>query len=836
MPYPTGGARGSRRWSGRAAPAWLTLAVVLVAATISASEAAAAEPTPGPKRLAVYGTGDTDGAFARPRCRQSPILTTDQMAFARQSGYFRRFAERAAEQTSTFEPLALHLGDAVFPGPLGRFLLQSGEEGGTSLAQILERIPFASVTVGNQEMGMSRSELLNFVEGVQRTDLPLRGANITCTPEGGAEALCDLLGTHEQGEPYQVVERQGVRILLVSVLDPAIQSSIALSRLSGLELLDPTEMLNRELPEYRRRVDPDLVFVQFHAASSTDVDSLVETARRLDGIDAMFTNKQLGDFSPPQTAADSGYVRTPETGTYILPTGRSPNHASLTELQLEHTVSDGSKRWAIRDVETTHVDTSSGPVDPTTAELLWSASRKLCREWGRSIRKNAPLERAFDYEALQRFVLNVMRFSVEAEVALANEGAFLQAGNFPIRNHLTQADVYTILPYHNPLVLVRVRGAELERLADDLGGQAVATGLTTNADGEPRVNGRSIRSDRIYTVATNQYVADGGDGILAPSAIEKRRTYEPGWSGEPPAIADVVAHFVETGEFARRGSIDDRLSPAGNFPDLHRRLLWDLVGSTNLSYNQVAVTSPQAGGGPAYDQSQLNVQSTAQINLEGSFQANADSLNHGLDHSLLLQYATSRFDNDDRDGFQETRDLIRAISRYKYAGFRSRLGGSWWVPMPTGELQAETEFDRPDQRDWHKVEMTGIVGSTFQLFDPFELRVGLDLRRDLNNPTAETVYGVTAGYSLDRLDLVEIIDRPIRFESEFEYFFNNPYTDRIHELRTTSRVFYSVFDQLNVTSTFSMFMYRTATVGEFGRNTEFTIGLNYLWDESIQAF
>jgi 2',3'-cyclic-nucleotide 2'-phosphodiesterase (5'-nucleotidase family) len=818
----------------------LSIVVALVtAAALAAPTSSTAEPPPGPDTLLVYGTGDTDGQFARPRCRRSPILRDNQMDWARQAGYYRRFASRADEDPTVFEPVALHLGDGVFPGPVGRFLLQGGESGGSRLARLLEQIPFESLTLGNREIGLNRADLLTFLEGVRSRELPLHAANITCSPEGGAATLCETLGTTAEGRPFEVVERDGVRILLVSVLDPAIRSSIAINRLAGLDLLDPTELLSRELDEYRRRTNPDLVFVQYHAATKTDVDRLTRMSQRVDGIDAVFTNKQMGEGDLPETASEAGYIRAPETGTFILPVGRSPSHASVTELHLDHAVSRSQATgddWSIRAVDSTHVDTSSGPVDPRTAELLWRAGRRMCRQWGRPIRDNVPLERTFDLAAFQSFVLNVMRITAEAEVALANEGAFLRTGNFPLRQNLTFADIYTILPYSNPLVIARIDGATLEQIAGALDGPAVAEGLTLREDGSVRVNGRPLRRERTYTVATNRFVADGGDRILDPASLQKRATYEPGWAGEPPSIADLIVQFVESGRFARRGSVADRLSPSGNFPDLHRRLLWDLVGSTNLSYNSVAVTSPQREGAAAYDQSQLNVQPTAQINLEGSFQANADSLNHGLDNSLLVQYATARIAGGDQEGFQETRDLIRAKSRYKYAGFRSRLGGQWWVPMPTGELQAETEFDDPDQRDWHKLEVTAILGSTFELADPFEVRLGIDLRRDLNNPGAETVYGLTAGYSLARLELFDVVETPIRFESEFEYFFNNPFSDQIHELRNTNRVFYSLFDRLNITSTFSNFLFRTANVGRFGRNTEFTIGLNYLWDESIQSF
>lgn len=806
--------------------------LITLALLAGASSRLSAQPAPGPRKLVLYATSDTDGHLASPQCRQTPSLTRDRMAFAHQVGYFEQLEQSTSENPEAFDPIALHLGDAVFPGPVGRFLLSQGREGGTRLAELLDQLPFASLTLGNREVGLTRDDLLTFTEGALGTDLALRGINLVCKPEGGAEALCDAVRTTPDARPYDVIERGELRILSVSALDPAIRENIAASRMQGLELLDPVEVLRRRLPEFRQKVDPDLVFLQYHAASETGTEALVDLARSVDGIDVITTNKQLGHHGLPDDSVPNGFVLTPGTDTYVIPVGRSPRHATVSELHL--TRGDGQADWRIQRLDNREVATDRAPVDPRTAEMLRQTARRLCREWGRPVSSTAPLDHPFGLEAFRTFVLNVMRFGASAEVALANSGAFLHTENFPLTDHLTFADIFTVLPYDNPLVVVRVTGETLQSIAGRLGGEAVAAGLARTA-GRTTVNGRPIRPDRVYSVATNQFVAAGGDSILSPSAIVGERIYDPSWAEDPPAISEMVVHFIEHGDFAEMGPVADRLTPSENFPDLHRKLLWHLVGSTNLSFNEISVANPRVDGEPAYDNSQLTVESTSQINLEGSLQADADSLDHGWDNSLLLQYSAARV-NGAGTTFQETSDLIRAKTGYKYIGFRSRLGGNWWVPMPTLEMQAETEFDRPDDRDWRKLELTGILGTIFRLADPFELKVGVDLRRELNNPEAEFLYGLAAAYSLDRINLIEVLDRPVQFESELDFFWNRSQTQQLTELRTTSRLFFSVFERLNITSTFSTFLFRSARVGEFGRNTQFTVGLNYLWDESFQKF
>lgn len=813
------------------------LSALAALAVVAGSDAGLGAERPDSRELVVVATADTEGEVATPRCRETPILTDESLSYAHQVGHFRRIAPRARADENTFEPIALHLGDAAFPGPLGRFLLSRGADGARQLARILAQMPYASVTLGNRELGLRRQSLNALAEGAIAEGLPLRAANVVCTSEGGAEALCDATGQLGDGPSYDVVERGDLRVLLVSVLGTQAGGTIAPNRMTGLDILDPRALLERRLPEWRRETEADLTMVQFHATSGTELESLVELSRSGPEIDVITTNRQLAASAERDATERGGFIRAPGSGTYIVPTGSGPSHASVARLQLERPSSgQGARRWRIRGADVRTVDTRSAPVDPETAEMLWESSEKLCRTWGEPIDSEAPLVEPFDRSDFARFVLNVMRHAGRAEVGLINDGAILEGEYFPIRRALTYADVYTLLPYGNAIVVVRMRGEVLREIAETSGDGVRTAGLEVSDTGVT-VNGRPVRDDRIYRVATNRYVADGGDGIVDAEAIQSRRLHRPDWSSETPSISDTVVRFVTSGEYVGSGRIARRLSPDGVFPDLHRRLLWSMVGSVDASFNQVAVTNPTVEDVPVYNQSQLRVQPTQQIHLEGSLQANADSRNHQWDNSLLVRYALARVDPVGGQGdLQETSDVIRGKSRYKYAGIRSRLGNRWWGPMPTGELQLETEVDRPEQRNWQKLEVTGILGSSFELTDRLEVRAGFDLRRDLNNPGGKTVYGVTAAYQLERVRVVEAFDHPLEFDSELEYFYNDPFVERIHELRTTSRLFLSVFDDLAVSSTLSAFLFRSGFVGTFGRNTEVTIGLNYRWDEAIQTF
>jgi hypothetical protein len=415
-----------------------------------------------------------------------------------------------------------------------------------------------------------------------------------------------------------------------------------------------------------------------------------------------------------------------------------------------------------------------------------------------------------------------------SEVALVNRGAFARTSeDFPLTGRLTRADIFTALPFSSQLAVVKLKGAVLLGLVDRLkAGTVVAAGLAVDDKGKVTVNGRPLDKSRAYQVAVNQFLAEGGDGMLEPQP-----PMEP--APERPLIADLVTRYVESGRFARGGEERERLSPDGNFPDLQDHFLWTFTGSVNAAYNHVGVTNPVREGAPAYPQSQLALVPTDQATGELKALLRADGRHHGWESDLLVQYAVTSLDSV---RFEESKDLIRLRSAYKYRGLNAVTGARWWTPVPFAEGQLESEFDAPADRGWHRLELTSIAGASLRLLTPLEVKVGLNVRRDMLRPQADTTWGLTAGLRLLRTDLFNVLNRPVQLEAELEYFFNSIGSGTLHEVRNADRLFFALWDRLFFSVTFSLFIYRTSEVGLTGTSLQLTVGLNFLWDAAVQSF
>ena len=98
--------------------------------------------------------------------------------------------------------------------------------------------------------------------------------------------------------------------------------------------------------------------------------------------------------------------------------------------------------------------------------------------------------------------------------------------NGGIRNSMPQGDwtlrnIYELMPFENECVLLTISGKKINSLVDFIilkGGQPLA-GITIQAIAPAapivKINGLAVDTNRNYIVLTSDYLANGGDGIIA---------------------------------------------------------------------------------------------------------------------------------------------------------------------------------------------------------------------------------------------------------------------------------------------------------------------------------
>ena len=791
--------------------------------------------------------GKIQGDFAFIDCRDA-TGQSDQFAYASQVALFHTLSDLARRQ-ALLDPVAFNLGDSTFPGAFANFLFSQGEAGATELATLLSKIPYEGLTLGNHDFSPPRDESRRFFEAARRARLPFLGANLRCATDDTAANLCALLGTNDGDRPWRLIQRGPLTIGVTALIDPAIASQLAKDRLEGLEILDPKPVLRDLVPKMRAQ-GADLVIVLFHLSSGQTTSGLEPLIDGIEGLDLVITDRLFAIDEEPLTAdipalRQMGHMVLPRTHTFVLGTGSSAHSATRATLRIGKVSKDDksgkttsdSARYRIEQINPRYISTGILDPDPGTTHRLESAAEAFCESWGSPLKPGSELTQAFDIFDMAEFILNTLRFTAGTELAFMNARAFRNPEQFPLLDTLTQADIFSTLPFGSQLITADIPGAQLEKLATHLGGEILGVGLTRDAKGALTVNGRPLDKGRIYSVALNEFLAEGSGGFLNPKKLRNAAPYIDPATNKAPTLAWLVSDAVRRGQFDTPDGAS-RLSPKESFPDLHRRPLWTFGGSLNAAYSHMDIVNPTtADGEAAYDKSRLTAVATDLLNIELKALANAQSRDHGWDSDFLLQYATTRLKGEGESNvFEETKDVLRLRSAYKYFGLSSALGSRWYVPVPYSEVQLESQLTKSEDSAWHPWELTGIVGLLLKLTPKLELKMGFNIRSDLNAPQESPMVGLFVGYQLVKTNLIEIAKRPIQFESELEYFFNADGSDRLHEFRWANKLFFSITGHLALTANFNMYIYRTKEVGELGRALEGMVGLNVAIEKMLQTF
>lgn len=113
-----------------------------------------------------------------------------------------------------------------------------------------------------------------------------------------------------------------------------------------------------------------------------------------------------------------------------------------------------------------------------------------------------------------------------ADMGLVNIGGIR---NVLTEGNITTQDIYEILPFENSLCVLTLKGADLKDLFANIaarGGEGVS-GVKLLIDGqgkllEASIGGKAVDDERLYTVATIDFLAEGNDGMQALTRAQKR--------------------------------------------------------------------------------------------------------------------------------------------------------------------------------------------------------------------------------------------------------------------------------------------------------------------------
>lgn len=362
-----------------------------------------------------------------------------------------------------------------------------------------------AAVLGNHELDYGQE---NLIERVKQARFPILSAN------------AQIPGTGDSLRSHTVIKTtEGLRVGILGLTTPELLTTTHPRNTKGVTVADTQTVASRLMDELSAQSDIQILLS--HLGFSDDQ----RMARELKGIDLIVGGHNHFTFDQPRREGEVLILQAGERGHWL---GR-----------MDLRVKEG--KVTVEDYRLIPIDASS-PVDTAMAQRVDALSREVSKEMDRvvghaAIRLDGSRETARRVESnLGDFIADQARRLSQVDVVLLNGGTFrdsIDAG--PV----TLGKIHRVFPFGNEVVTGRILGSELQRALDQSaslnpddnpGGFLQVSGLRyTIANGravDVQVAGQPLRPDAEYSIATSDFLAEGGDGyaFLIQAIKQKRNT------------------------------------------------------------------------------------------------------------------------------------------------------------------------------------------------------------------------------------------------------------------------------------------------------------------------
>lgn len=398
-------------------------------------------------------------------------------------------AERAAGTT-----LFVHSGDTLSPS------LLSGIDKGAHIIAILNQMGVDAMVPGNHEFDFGPE---NFRTRIGEATFPVVSSNVI-EPGGGAPAntVAD-----------RILDFNGIK---VGIYGLTTEDTPAVSSPGDITFAPSVATGEAKAKELRER-GADLVVAVVHTPLA--VDMALARANAADVILSGHDEHLLAFYDGRHVLTESG-----SQGDWVV----------VTTVTVTKTERDGRTTLAWEPAFRI-IDTKGVTPDPEIAAVVKTYTDRLDAELKVEIgTTETPLDsrRATvrgQEAAIGNLIADAMRAAVGADVAITNGGGIRADKEYAAGARLTRGDILAELPFGNKTVKLELTGEQIRQALENGFSQIEAgagrfpqvSGITVSVDAtaaagarvkDVTVGGAPLDPQKTYTVATNDFMAGGGDG------------------------------------------------------------------------------------------------------------------------------------------------------------------------------------------------------------------------------------------------------------------------------------------------------------------------------------
>lgn len=451
--------------------------------------------------------------------QMSEVVQPDGKA---RGGMARAAAIVRAERAKGGTVIVAHAGDMLSPS------LMSGIDRGAHMMALTNMIAPDILVPGNHEFDFGKAV---FFERMREAKFPLYAAN-----------LRDPAGKRLPGfKDRTIVDVGGVRIGLTGT---TLEVTPRVSASEDLRFLPVIPTLNAQADALRKE-GADLVVAVVHSTRGED-----------------YAINATGAADIILSGHDHDLLVAYDERTAILESTSDARHVVVMDVAIETKEKDG-KRTTIWSPQIRIVDSAIVTPDPEVAARVAEYEKVLVREMDQPLGTSAveldsrnTTVRAKE-AAIGNLFTDALRAYAGAEIALMNGGSFRGAKVYPAGKALTKRDILAEFPFNNRVVTVRLSGRDLKRALENglsampnpAGRFLHVAGISVEAElSKPvgqrvtsiKIGGEPIDEARLYLVATNDFLARGGDGYDMIRDAEHLLKAD-----DSPLIANAVIDYIK---------------------------------------------------------------------------------------------------------------------------------------------------------------------------------------------------------------------------------------------------------------------------------------------------
>lgn len=375
---------------------------------------------------------------------------------------------------------------------------------------------YVAQAVGNHEFDWGIEELKRINK---ETYFPMLAANIVDKNTG------ELI---DWAQPTRMIPADGIKIGLIGISTPDTRGTTMPSNIAELEFTDPAAAIEKYSAQLKDQ-GAELIIVVSHLPGTTDYETgevsgeLVETAKKVDvtgivGGHSHHTVTAVINENPIVEAYKHGrelgnlrfFIKKDNGRVYNAVPMSHPVRESVIEIKEDPEIAESVAKY-------------QQELEPIMSEILIETDEQLVSSYD-TISKVGAL------------TTDAMADEVDADIAFQNPGGLridLPAGEVNVGH------IYELLPFGNTIVTGEMTGEQIHSILEQSftleKGMLQHSGLEVEYDADQpeyeRVvsvslpDGTPLEMDQTYTVATNNFLAEGGDGFATFAEVEFTERY-----------------------------------------------------------------------------------------------------------------------------------------------------------------------------------------------------------------------------------------------------------------------------------------------------------------------